>query len=431
MASFVLRLDQRGEEPMLRPFGFWGLAAAALVLAPANASAQLFKLFLSQDQSAQSEPRKAPAPEALKQAQVQAKAQSGRSQPNRPLSHAEQVERHNQNTVTIISGTPAGTYLAVAYDMSAVLDDGDNLRVLAIAGKGSVQNVRDILRLKGVDMGIVQSDVMAHFRQKGDLGENIDHRLVYITKLYNEEMHLVVHARIKDVADLNGQKVSFDLNNSGTQFSSRLIFPLLGVKPEEVNMGLTDALVKIKSGEIAGAVFVVGRPAAAIAKLAADPDLKLLPVRYTQALEDNSYLPATLTHQDYPALIPDGKPVETIAVGAVLAVYNWPRETDRHRRVAKFVDSFFTKFPDFQKAPRHAKWKEVNLAATLKGWKRLPVAQEALDKVAAVSAPAPTVPTIVDATLARQQAAKAAPGDPAEQERLFQQFLEWRKQQKR
>jgi hypothetical protein len=37
----------------------------------------------------------------------------------------------------------------------------------------------------------------------------------------------------------------------------------------------------------------------------------------------------------------------------------------------------------------------------------------------------------VDPNMARQQAARAAPGNPAEQERLFQQFLEWSRQQKR
>jgi hypothetical protein len=37
----------------------------------------------------------------------------------------------------------------------------------------------------------------------------------------------------------------------------------------------------------------------------------------------------------------------------------------------------------------------------------------------------------VDPTIARTQAAKAAPNDPAEQERLFQQFMEWAKTQKR
>ena len=348
-------------------------------------------------------------------------------------------ERTNQNTVSVISGTPAGTYLAVAYDMSAVLDDGDNMRVLPIAGKGSVQNVRDILHLRGVDMGIVQSDVMTHFKQSGELGANIPDRLLYLAKLYNEEMHLIVHSRIKDIADLNGQKVSFDLQGSGTQFSSRLIFGFLGVKPEEVNMGLTDALVKVKSGEIAGVVMIAGRPAAALAKLAADPDMKILPVAYTQALEDNSYLPATLSNQDYPALIPEGKPIETIAVGAVLAVYNWSRDTDRYRRVAQFTEQLFQRLPDFQKAPRHPKWREVNVAATLKGWKRFQPAQDWLDRKQPPAVPpqpvsasaAATGGAGIDVVMAREQAQRAAPGNPAEQEKLFQQFLQWSRQQKR
>ncbi len=345
---------------------------------------------------------------------------------NRPSSHMEITERLNQNTVSIISGTPAGTYLAVAYDMSAVLDDAENLRVLPIAGKGSVQNVRDILHLRGVDMGIVQSDVMGFFKQKGELGANIDSRLVYITKLYNEEMHLIVNANVKDIKELAGKKVSFDLNNSGTQFSSRIIFDLLGIKVEEVNMGVADALVKIKSGEIAAAAFVAGRPAAALSKLAKDPDIKLLPIPYTGALEESSYLPAKLDSQDYAALIPEGQSVETIAVGAVLAVYNWPRDTDRYRRVSRFVDAFFAKFPELQKPPRHPKWKEANLAADLKGWKRFPAAQELLDKTSTTTATS----TPIDPVLARQQATRAAPADVAEQERLFQQFLAWRKQKK-
>src|SRR5215472_5118109 len=65
-------------------------------------------------------------------------AQGARTVPSALLKYREDVYR---NTVTVISGTPAGTNFAVAYDMSAVLDDGDNLRVLAVTGKGGVQNV--------------------------------------------------------------------------------------------------------------------------------------------------------------------------------------------------------------------------------------------------------------------------------------------------
>ena len=115
-----------------------------------------------------------------------AAAQSTRNDANQAqLKYSEDL---NRNTATVISGTPAGTYLAVACDMSAALDDGNNLRVLAVAGTGGVQNVRDILHLHGVDMGIVQSDVIAYFKQNGELGANVDDRLVYITTLYNEEM---------------------------------------------------------------------------------------------------------------------------------------------------------------------------------------------------------------------------------------------------
>lgn len=339
-------------------------------------------------------------------------------------SHVQLTERANENTVTIVSGTPAGTYLAVAYDMAAVLDKDDELRVLPIASRAGVANVRDILYLKGVDMGIVQSDTLTYLKQTGELGANIDQRLVYITKLYNEEMHIVAGPGINSLQDLNGKKVNFSDLGSGTEQSTRIVFDLLGIKAQKVNMGQADALVKVKSGEIAATVFIAGRPAAGVAKLPKDPDLRILPMPYTEALEDASYLPATLTSEDYPNLIPEGEKVDTIAVGAVLAVYNWARNTDRYRRVENFVNALFTKIEEFQKPPRHPKWKEVNLAANLRGWQKFSAAQEVLDRITAESAPAAMQ---INPALARQQAARAAPNDAAEQERLFKQFLEWSK----
>lgn len=335
------------------------------------------------------------------------------------------AERLNANTVTIVSGTPAGTYLTVAYDMAAVLDKDDELRVLAIAGKGSLQNVRDILYLRGVDMGIVQSDTLTHLKQTGELGRNIGQRLVYITKLYNEEMHIVAGPGINSLEDLNGKTVNFSDAGSGTELSTQIVFNLLGIKANKVNMGQADALVKVKSGEIAATVFIAGRPASAISKLPKDPDYRILEIPFTPELEEASYLPATLTSEDYPNLIPEGQTVETIAVGAVLAVYNWPPNTDRYRRVENFINALFSKFEEFQKPPRHPKWREVNLAANLRGWQRFPAAQDWLDRAAAENrSPA------INMEYARQQAARVAPGDVAEQERLFRQFLEWVERQR-
>ena len=348
----------------------------------------------------------------------------------RTPAHQALTDRLNQNTVTVISGNPNGTYLFFAYDMSAVLDDGEELRVLPVVGKGAFQNVRDILHLRGVDLGITQSDIMSYLKKTPEFGSNIDDRMHYIAKLYNEEMHILAGASINTIRDLNGKPVNYSDAGSGTQFSTRLIFEALGIKPQEVNMGQADGFLKVKSGEIAATVLIGGKPTAAFSKLQLEPGMKLLPVPYTEALE-TGYFPAKIAHEDYPSLVPQGQVIDTIAVGAILACYAWPANTDRYRRVAKLTDAFLSKFEEFRKPPRHAKWRETNLAAPVKGWKRFAAAQEWLDRNATRADQTATSALRVDPDLARQQAARAAPGDPGEQERLFRRFLEWSRQQPR
>jgi TRAP transporter TAXI family solute receptor len=284
--------------------------------------------------------------------------------------------RMNANTVAMVTGSPSGTYIQFAHDMASVLDQPEGgLRILALLGKGSVQNVKDILHLRGVDMGIVQSDVMSHFRQTGELGRDIQRRLVYITKLYNEEFHIVAGRDIAKLSDLAGKKVNFAEQGSGTQFSARIIFKLLNLAVSEVNVPQNDGLEGVRNGSIAATVFVAGRPAVAIARLPKDPAYKLISVPYTREVE-NDYLPTSLTSADYPNLIAEGQKIETIAVGAVLASFNWDAQSDRYRRAAMVTEALFSNIAKFQQAPRHPKWKEVNLAAPLAGWTRFPAAEQ-------------------------------------------------------
>ncbi len=360
-----------------------------------------------------------PAPSPAQQRPAAA-IQSGAQQTPKTLGRAEKI---NQNTVTVISGNPNGTYLYLAYDLSAVLDDGEELRVLPVIGRGGYQNMLDVLHLKGVDLGITQSNILSYLKKTGEFGTNIDQRVAFITKLYNEEMHVLAGPGINRIQDLSGKKVNLSDIGSGTQFSARRIFELLGIRVEEVNMGQADGYQKVKSGEIAATILIAGKPTGSFGKFKLEPGMTLLPVPYTEVLEQD-YFPAKLTSEDYPALIPKGGSVNTIAVASVLAAYNWPRETDRYRRVATFVDAFFSKFSEFQKGARHAKWKETNLSSTLKGWRRFPAAEEWLQRHER-----PAAEAAIDPALARAQAAKAAPDSPEEQQRLFKQFMEWAKTQ--
>jgi TRAP transporter TAXI family solute receptor len=348
--------------------------------------------------------------------------------PVAPLSPAARYaalrDKLNQNTVTVISGNPNGTYLYLAYDMSAVLDDGNDLRVLPVIGKGGYQNVMDVLHLRGVDLCITQSNIMTYLKKTGEFGPNIENRLAFITRLYNEEMHVLAGAGINSIQELNGRKVNFSDVGSGTQFSTRLILELLGIKAIEINVGQADGFQMVKSGEIAATILIAGKPTGSFSKFKLEPGMKLLPVPYTEALEQD-YLPAKLTSQDYPNLIPQGTTVDSVAIASVLAAYNWPRDTDRYRRVATFVNAMFSKFDAFQRPARHAKWKEANINSSLKGWTRFPAAEEWLAR----NAQKQTTAAVIDPGVVRAQAAKAAPNDPAAQERLFREFMEWAKTQ--
>jgi uncharacterized protein len=385
-----------------------------------------------------------------------AMAQTAPARPNSPINK----ERLNQNTVTVVTGNPNGTYFALGYDMTAVLDSGEDMRILAIIGKGGAQNVKDALFLRGVDMGITQSAVMSLYKKSGELGPGIEDRLVYIAKLYNEEMHLLVGPGINDIKQLNGTTVNFSDAGSGTQLMTRAVFEALGIKVKEINIGQGDAMIKLKSGEISATSLVAGKPSGAHQKMAPDSGFKFLPIPYVQALETD-YYPAKLTHEDYPTLIPKGGSIDTVAAGAVLAAYNWPRGSDRHRRLARFTEQFFAKFPEFKKSPRHPKWKEASISATVPGWKRFSAAQDWIDAKggAAASAAVNTgrnVPSAAEWISANSTAAGAAaanpddakkferfmteqrttagttavaPKDAGEERALFQKFLEWSKRQ--
>jgi TRAP transporter TAXI family solute receptor len=366
-------------------------------------------------------------------AEAQQRIQVAETQPGGAVPQRDQfVEELNANTVTIVSGNPNGAYLYLAYDMSAVLDDGDKLRVLPVIGKGGGQNTKDVLYLRGVDMGITQSNILRYYNKTGEVGRNIAGRLRYITRLHNEEMHLLVAPNINTIEDLAGKKVNFSDIGSGSQVSSQLIFEALKINVTEVNMGQADAFEAMRRGEVAATILIAGKPTGAFAKLKAESkEFRLIPVPYSAALQED-YLPATLTHEDYPNMIAEGQSIETIAVGAVLAVFNWAPNSDRYRRVAKFTEALFKNFDKFLVKPRHPKWKEVNLAAELPGWERFGAAKELLaantrdqaanqDRLKQDFARFLTssAPTETAATMTNQR-----------RDDLFRKFLEWQSTQR-
>jgi TRAP transporter TAXI family solute receptor len=323
----------------------------------------------------------------------------------------------NANTVTLISGTIGGTYVQFGADLASVLDDGNNLRVLPIVGRGSVQSVADILFLQGVDLGIVRSDTLDYLERKG-FAKDIKKQFTYVTKLYNEEVHVVASKSIRNLRDLNGKTVSVDLPNGGTFVTALTVFERLGMKPKVVYIEQRIALEKLKAGEIDAVIVCGGKPYKSVSSFK-DDRFHLVTVDYEKPLQGD-YLPARLSAKDYPNLISDQEQVDTIAVPAVLAAYNWAPNTDRYRKLTQFVDAFFTKFPTFQNPPFHPKWKEVSLSAPLSDWQRFPAAQLWLDQHGIQ----PVARERFEEFL-RQAPAGAKVQSDTEKEALFKQFQAW------
>ena len=332
--------------------------------------------------------------------------------------------RMNENVVTIMAGSASGTDLAIVQDIADVLDDGNALRVLPMVGKGPEQNIKDVLFLRGVDMGITQANILKHYAKTGELGANFIDQVAYIAKLFNEEMHILVRSDVKDIHELQGKAVNFGADGSGTEITGRLVFEALGIEAREMHLSDADAIQKLKSGEIAASIVVTGKPAPALANIKDTSGLKLLAVPYAKELED-SYYPATLTHDDYPELVPQGGRVDTVSVCAVLVSFNWPRDSVRYDKIAKFVNRFFSNFDAFLNAPRHPKWREVNFAATLEGWHRSPLAQSWIDR--AKSSTNTAERNHFDAFLAQANGPRETPISDAERADLFRAFIEWNK----
>src|SRR5579864_9581540 len=327
----------------------------------------------------------------------------------------------NQNTVTLISGTIGGTYVQFGADLASVLDDGNKLRVLPIVGRGSVQSVADILFLQGVDLGIVRADTLDYLEKKG-YAKDLKKQFTYVTKLYNEEMQIIAPKSIHSLRDLEGKTVSVDLPNGSTFVTVLTVADRIGMKANFVYIEQRIAMEKLKKGEVDAVIVVGGKPYKSVSNFGNDGRFHLVKVDYEKPLQGD-YLPATLTSKDYPNLIAEGESVDTIAVPALLAAYNWAPNTDRYRKLTNFVDAFFTKFPQFQNPPFHPKWKEVSLSAPLPGWTRLPAAQQWLDQHGIE----PVARNRFDEFL-KQSSASGKLAD-TDKEALFRQFKAWEAEQ--
>jgi TRAP-type uncharacterized transport system substrate-binding protein len=330
-------------------------------------------------------------------------------------------EAMNANTVTVITAPAGGATSVFGSDMARVLDD-TNVRVLTVLGKGPVHNVTDVLSLKAIDMGVVVADVPEFYQLQYKIPD-ITSQLRYIVKLYNNEIHVVAPTAVKSIFDLAGKRIvaSTDVG----YYAAKVIFHRLNMDASfDYWTDDASAIQKIVDGEADAYIGSTGKVFGLLRTVKnEDHRLHLVTVPYDRRLQD-LYLPTTLSSDEYPNLLTPGETIDTIATSDLLVTFNWPEKSERYRRVANFVNAFFSKFSEFQKPPRHPKWKEASISAVVPGWTRFKAAQDWIDNWHAQQANADKTASLASFKefMAQQGHANLSQEELA---KLYAQFQEW------
>src|SRR3984893_1759418 len=273
------------------------------------------------------------------------------------VSYDEKKRQANDIAVTVVVSGISCTCARFTEDIRNVVNDlGPNgIRVLPVLGVGGLQNVNDVLFLKNIDMAVVDEDNLRLLKKKDPvLYAYIEQRVYYITKLYNSEFHVLARNDIKTYEDLRGKKVNFNLKDSQTEVTAEIVFQMLNIDVERSNYDNDEAIKRLRNGEISAMIILSGAPQAALVKLTSEDGMHFLPLdeqsvpgHNVEAIL-NHYMPITLTHDEYPALIPQGTSVPTIGNRALLVTYAWPENSPRYNRLTKFVHEFFDRIDQIQ-----------------------------------------------------------------------------------
>lgn len=345
-------------------------------------------------------------------------------------SRGESAAQTATDEIVVLAGEAQTTNARSIAEVASVVEkSGVRLRVQL--GKISLEQLTAPDETKSADLAIMQMDALDEARKNG--GPALLRQLNFVARLYNQELHVVAHGSIGAIEDLNGRKVALGDADSPGGRTGRILLDRLNVKAEIIVATQQAALDQLRRGEVQAAIFVGGKPVPALRDLKI-AGLHFLAIPYKGAIQD-LYFPARITAADYPELVRPGAEVDTVAIGTVLVALDARPGTKRYQNLTRFTEAFFDAFPALREPPHHAKWREVNLAADVPGWRRFLPAQRWLDKAPAI--PDQRVTDAVRRTnpeqsdefktfvQSRPDVAKMSGHD---QEKLFKEFLRWNKE---
>jgi len=203
-------------------------------------------------------------------------------------------------------------------------------------------------------------------------------RVPYVARLYNEDIELIAPRAVDDLRQLAGRKVNVDAADSAIATSAEIIFSHLKVAPAWTNYPLSEALQRLARGEIDAILTVDLGGSDALTAVGGGGRFHILSIPCTSAMRAY-YAPKRLTAADLPTLIGADEKIDTVSTPLVLVAIDGATPA-RADRLAPFAGRFFAGFDQLLDDAKDARWRDVNLAATIDQLPRFGAAQTWLDQ---------------------------------------------------
>lgn len=265
-------------------------------------------------------------------------------------------------------------------------------RVLPVAGLGPIANARDLLHMRGIDLAVIDSDIVAYAGIDGTLPGVTTH-LHQVLKLGEKTVYVIAAKDVQSFADLAKQKVLALGEDSDGHVTARTLFSLLGI---EVSLGSSDleAATQALETQSAKALIMVGATGEnVLARLPRNKGLHLLAVPTSDAIE-KIYARTTVAAAEAAGLAPAGG-IASVKVASLLATYAWKPNVYRHGPVQQFLKALPSVLVSLRANDPSGFWQAVDAHASLPGWQTYEGAASALVAVPPAAAALPAIATAI------------------------------------
>ena len=246
----------------------------------------------------------------------------GASPPLRRLKRSEILA-----TVRILAGSESRAFLptwlsgpgpdqlafqALA-DLAATINREPPSRIVPVLGRGGIDNLMDLLALRGIDMAIFNADMLRYARVSG-LAPRARSVLRAVTPLFESTVLFIgPRGERRDIRSLDDLRVGVGRPGSPTHVTAEIIFAQLEISVETVHLQDVerDAPRLLGDGTLAAAVVLTPTPAAALRSWQRLAEVDVLEVPFIPEL-------AELYGETRVDSVESGAPLRTVAVACSL-----------------------------------------------------------------------------------------------------------------